>query len=105
MEELKAWHCNNQIDKAFGSIIEKHRDDSIAHEYNSEINTDRKSVHNFTNIYLGTQFHNIYLGTGTQKILNRGPKFIPTIKDNGNNKQEKYKYEILEAVDNYIEKR
>ena len=94
MQERNAWNFNNQIDKAFGSIIEKHRDDNIVHEYNSEINTDRKSVHNFTNIYLGTE---------TQKILNRGPNFIPTIKDNSNN-IEKYKYEILKAVDNYIEK-
>ena len=62
LQERNTWNFNNQIDKAFGSIIEKHRNDSIVHEYNSEINTDRKSVHNFTNIYLGTE---------TQKILNR----------------------------------
>lgn len=95
LNKLKLWKHNSQINKKFSDITKKHRACSMKIEYDEEISQIRKTVHNFTSLEINQQLN---------KVLGKGPNFIPTREDNTNNFNDTYKDRIFNTLLEYSKK-
>lgn len=95
LDKLNFWKHNSQLNKKFSEIVKKHRTYTMQMEYDEEISKIRKTVHNFTSLEINQQLN---------KVLSKGPNFIPTKTDNTNNFIDTYKNRILNTLLEYSKK-
>lgn len=95
LDRLKLWKHNCQINKKFSDIVKKHRTFTMQVEYDEEVRKTRKTVHNFTSLVINEQLN---------KLLGKGPNFIPTKTDTTNNFNDTYKNRIFNTLSEYSKK-
>lgn len=82
-----------RLTERFGTIVEQYRKYEIKKEFNSELNSSREKIHDFTGIL--EHDYEIF------NLLNKGPNFIPTISHNEVESKEAIVNIVINSLQQY----
>ena len=82
-----------RLTERFGTIVEQYRKYEIKKEFNSELNSSREKIHDFTGIL--EHDYEIF------NLLNKGPNFIPTISHNEVESKEAIVNKVINSLQQY----
>ena len=82
-----------RLTERFGTIVEQCRKYEIKKEFNSELNSSREKIHDFTGIL--EHDYEIF------NLLNKGPNFIPTISHNEVESKEAIVNKVINSLQQY----
>ena len=82
-----------RLTENFGIIVEQYRNYEIKKEFNSELNSSREKIHDFTGIV--EQDNEIF------NLWNKGPNFIPTISHKKVESKEAIVNKVVNSLKQY----